>query len=66
MGNKSNLCRQKGKKTVLKGNVHNYYISGGKLYTMVDDAGYLFDTNKKTFKNDIEMNAKNVEYDKIM
>ncbi len=25
---------------------------------MVDDAGYLFDTNKKTFKNDIEMNAK--------
>ena len=46
--------------------MHNYYISGGKLYTMVDDAGYLFDTNKKTFKNDIEMNAKNVEYDKIM
>ena len=38
-----------GKKTMLKGNVHNYYISGGKLYAMVDDACYLFDTNKKTF-----------------
>ncbi len=38
-----------GKTTVLKGNMLNYYINGGKLYARVYDACYLFDTNKKTF-----------------